>query len=280
VSASVLDEHFARSPFLFHHTLGSDHPLLERDALAVRADSRPPHLVEHHRADLPLVLPTGESDQLAISAGEVVRGLDDNSSWILLLKLEDIPSYRALLEDCLMDVALSASDGGVTERRINMVMASPNAVVPVHFDLHHNLLLQIDGTKEVTIGSFSDPAIEVREVDRHFDGATNNARALPDVVTSFHLEPGEGVYIPPYAMHWVRVGAQTSVAVSLGIKTGGSTRTRLVHVFNAHMRRRGLHPTPAGRSAHRDIAKVAALKQGSRVRRGWQVLSTSLKRTP
>ena len=228
-----------------------------------------------------MVLPSGESDQLSMSAGDVVRGIDDNGCWILLLSLGDIPSYRALLDECLTSVegTLAGREGGLTFRSMNVVLSSPNAVVPVHFDLHHNLLLQIDGAKEVTVGSFSDSKVEVREVDRFFDGGTNNVRALPDVVTSFQLGPGDGVYIPPYAMHWIRVGAHSSVGVSLGIQTARSTRTRLAHVCNAKLRRRGLRPAPAGRSVNRDIAKVVALKQASRMWRTVRPIVTRAKRT-
>ena len=55
--------------------------------------------------------------------------------------------------------------------------------------MHHNFLLQIEGTKEVMIGSFSDPSIGEGEIDRYFDQHNNNSRILPDVVSTFLLGP-------------------------------------------------------------------------------------------
>jgi ribosomal protein L16 Arg81 hydroxylase len=139
-------------------------------------------------------------------------------------------------------------------------------VVPVHFDLHHNFLLQIEGTKEVMVGTFSDRNVEQREVNRYFDKGSNNVRDIPDRVTRFELSPGEGVYIPPYAMHWVRAGDATSIGVSCGLRTVTTDRTRVAHQFNSKLRRRGLHPRAAGASAGRDRAKAAAFTQARRVR--------------
>ena len=280
VSASTLAEAVGRRPFQFRHRLGIDHPLVARNELAARADEWPSTWVEHHLASLPYVLPSGETDQLSSDAGDVVRGIDENGCWVVLWHMEHSSPYRALLDECMapINAVLPEREGGMTRRGMNMLIGSPRAVVPAHFDLHHNLLLQVEGTKEFMIGAFADPVVEARELDRYFDERTNNARALPDIVTTFSLEPGDGVYIPPYAMHWTRGGAEGNVGVSVGFQTGVTDRRCLVHQCNASLRRRGLHPKPAGRSEPRDRAKVIAFTQARRLRQSVQPVLTRVRR--
>ena len=269
IDASALAPALGRRPFAVRHSLDDSHPLLARAAVADRADHWPPGLVEHHEGDLPLVLPSGKTNRLPIGTGDVIRGIDDNGCWVILLSMEHDPAYRALLGDCLAPVGaeVSAREGEMTSQGMNLLIGSPHAVVPVHFDLHHNLLLQIVGTKNVTVGSFRESTIRLREVDRYFDEGVNSVRALPELVTSFDLQPGDGLYIPPYAMHWVQGGPETSIGVSCGFRTAVSERTRLAHQCNSSLRRRGLHPKPPGRSAGRDRVKVMALTQARRIRR-------------
>jgi Cupin superfamily protein len=269
VPAGEFADAFGRSPFRVRHRLDAQHALLTRDALIARAADWPTPWLEHHRADLPFVLPTGETDQLAVNAGEVVRDIDSNGCWVVLWDLEHSPSYSQFLDECLegVDTMVGDREGGLTSRGLNVLVASPGAVVPAHFDLNHNFLLQIEGTKDVMIGSFSDPSIGEREIDRYFDEHNNNARILPDVVSTFRLAPGDGLYIPPYAFHWVRGGSDASIGISCGFRTRLTEQTNLVHICNAKLRRIGLHPAAPGRSAHRDRAKIATLTWARRVRR-------------
>ncbi len=258
-----------RSPLLVRHRLDAQHPLLTREALTARAADWPTAWLEHHQADLPFVLPSGNTDQLPLDAGAVVRDIDSNGCWVVLLTLERSPRYSAFLDECLerVDALVGAREGGMTSTGLNLLIASPRAVVPAHFDMHHNFLLQIEGTKEVMIGSYSDPTVGVREIDRYFDEHNNNARCLPDVVSTFHLGPGEGLYIPPFAFHWVRGGPEASVTMSCGFRTRLTEQTNAVHVCNARLRRAGFHPSAPGRSMYRDRAKLAAYGWAKRARR-------------
>ena len=269
VPAGEFVDAFGHSPFRVRHSLNLNHPLLTRDALIARAADWPTPWLEHHRAELPFVLPSGKTDQLAVSAGEVVRDIDSNGCWMVLWQLEHSPRYSAFLDECLegVDGLVGAREGGITSRGLNVLVASPDAVVPAHFDMHHNFLLQIEGTKDVMIGSFSDPSIGEREIDRYFDQHNNNLRLLPDVVSTFPLAPGDGLYIPPFAFHWIRGGPETSISISCGFRTRSTEQANLVHVCNARLRRVGLHPAPPGRSAYRDRAKAAAFTWARRARR-------------
>ena len=165
----------------------------------------------------------------------------------------------------------------MTDRGLNVLASSPDGMVPAHFDMHHNFLLQIDGTKDVMIGSFSDPDVNERAIDRFYDEGNNNARALPDLAASFRLEPGDGVYIPPFAFHWIHGGPRTSITISCGFRTRATEQANVVHECNARLRRFGLHPDPPGASMYRDRAKAELLTWARRARRATAPASAKVR---
>jgi hypothetical protein len=248
--------------------------------LIARAADWPSRLSRHRSGNVPLVMPTMSADQLDADAADVMRDIDHNSCWLVLWELERSPRYSDLLDECLdpVDALVGTREGGMTDRGMNVLASSPDAVVPAHFDMHHNFLLQVDGTKEVTVGSFGDPRVNEGAIDRFYDEGNNNARTLPDVATTFTLAPGDGVYIPPFAFHWVRGGPETSISLSCGFRTHATEQTNVVHECNARLRRLGLHPRPPGTSEHRDRAKVELLAWSRRVRRAGAPVVTKVRK--
>jgi len=279
VPTIVLDDDLGAAPFAVRHHVGRSHPLLTRDALIARAGDWPSKLSRHRSGDVPFVMPAPSADRLAADAVDVLRDIDHNSCWLVLWELERSPRYSAFLDQCLdpVDALVGTREGGMTDRGLNVLASSPGAVVPAHFDMHHNFLLQIDGTKEVTVGSFSDPHVNERAIDRFYDEGNNNAPALPDVASTFRLGPGDGVYIPPFAFHWVRGGPETSVSISCGFRTRETEQANLVYECNARLRRLGLHPRPPGTSAYRDRAKVELLGWARRTRRAGDSVLTKVR---
>jgi len=255
-----------RSPVRFRHRLAA-HPLLTVAALATVADTWREGWFEHHRADdLPLLLPSGEAEQLEAGTGDVVRAIETNRCWVVLWFLENVDAYRTLLDECLDQVAamIGAREGTMGRRGVNALVSCPRAVVPAHFDLHHNFLLQVEGAKDVTVGFFADPDVAEDEIRDQFEGGNNNARRLPEHATTFHLAPGDGLYIPPYGFHWVQGGPDHSVSLSCGFRTARSERTELAYICNARLRRLGLSPKPPMRSELRDTAKAALVRSKHR----------------
>ena len=279
VSASALLEDLGSAPFAVRHHVGPRHPLLTREALIARADDWPSRLSRHRRGNVSVVMPTMSADRLAADAAEVMRDIDHNSCWLVLWELERSTRYSEFLDECLdpVDALVGTREGGMTDRGLNVLASSPGAVVPAHFDMHHNFLLQIDGTKEVTIGSFSDPHVNERAIDRFYDEGNNNAPTLPDVASTFRLGPGDGVYIPPFGFHWVRGGPETSISLSCGFRTRATEQANLVHECNARLRRLGLHPHPPGTSVYRDRAKVELLAWARRTRRASEPVVTKVR---
>jgi len=248
---------FARRPCAVDHHL-VDHPLLTLDAIAELADALPETAVERHRADLPLVMPGG-APSLGGRPSDTVRGIATNDCWMVLWNIEQAPAWHRLLDECLDEVAehVGRRDGGMMQREGFLFLSAPGAVTPAHFDPEHNLLLQIRGTKEMNVGRFGDPADQQRELDRYHDGGHRNLSAVPADAETFVLSPGRGVYVHPFAPHWVQNGDAVSISLSITFRTRRSEAAERAHGLNARLRRLGLHPRPAGQDPRLDRAKAA-----------------------
>ena len=187
--------------------------------------------------------------------------------------MEHLDGYGAVLDDVVDAVRplLAPGEGRIEHSNANLLVGSPGAVVPVHFDRHHNFLVQVSGTKRVSVADHDDPVID-REIEHCFD-ADENPRVLPLHAETFELAPGDGIYLPPYAFHWVEGGTDVSVAVSCEVRTTTSIRTQLAHECNARLRRLRLHPRAPGRSEQVDRAKAAAMRAWWQARRRVQALA-------
>jgi hypothetical protein len=258
---------FGQRPFSVRHALVR-HPLLSLDAIAQLADEMRPEAVERHRADLPVLSP-GAAPELEGPASATVRDIETNGCWMVLWNIEQVADYRALLDACLDEVEryVGNTHGGMRGRKAYLFLSAPDAVTPTHFDPEHNLLLQIKGIKDMNVGRFADPADQQRELDRYHSGGHRNLQRMPTEFTLFRMHPGEGVYVWPFAPHWVKNGAEASVSLSITFRTRASRRIERVHRFNARMRRLHLSPRPAGESRLADEAKATLMEAAGRLRR-------------
>jgi hypothetical protein len=258
---------FARRAFPVSHHL-VDHPLLTLEAIAELADALPPLAIERHSAEQPLLVPGG-APELTGRPSDTVRDIETSGAWMVLWNIEQSPPYRDLLNRCLDEVEsfVSNEHGGMARREAFLFLSAPNALTPAHFDPEHNLLLQIRGHKQMNVGRFPDRASELRELDRYHDGGHRNIEQLPAEAAAFEMDPGDGVYVYPFAPHWVRNGPRGSISLSITFRTAASERHERVHRFNARMRRLGLSPRPAGSTRVIDQAKAMTMGAAGRLRR-------------
>jgi hypothetical protein len=248
----------------------ADHPAFGLDALASTAETLPAAWIRGMPADAPVLRPEGyHADAVDLPAERLVRELGTNGCAVRLYHLEHVAPYRDVVAAALdeAEAAIATVEGGFTIRNGSAFLGGPGAVTPVHPDRHHNLLLQVCGTKDVGVGWFRDPLENQRQTERTFAQFGEGPSAMPDDMEVHQLGPGDGLYIPPYAFHWVRVTGDTpSVALSCAWSTRRSERDALVHAFNLRLRERTpLRPRPPRDSAARDRAKAAVM--GARFRR-------------
>lgn len=259
------------SPFGVRHQL-CHHPLLSVDAIAecaleLQAVARKAGRlsrdkpVEHHLGNLPPVMPGGRPPRIkGVDVAEMIRTLEANRCWVVLWNIEAIPRYAELLDACVTDARQVATPGRREVLREGFIFISaPDTVTPVHIDPEHNVLLQVSGEKTTTVGRLTDHTLWHREIERVLLGGDRHLPIPAEEEQPFHLTPGLGVYVPPFAPHWVRNGSTTCISLSVTWRTEEAYRAELVHTANGRLRCLGLHPAPPGTSRLRDEAKIAAL---------------------
>ena len=268
IDDAVFAEAFGAGPIAVAHNLG-EHPLLSLEALAGLAERLPAEQVEHNVGAVPEIVEDAEAVQRsALTPAEIVRTIDSNGEWMVLKLIETDPDYKRLLDETLDEVAghLPASGGPMLQREGFVFLSAPSSVTPSHTDPEHNILLQVRGRKEMTVGEFPDAETRQRELEDHATGGHRNVEWLPVNPQLFDLHPGEAVYVPPHAPHWVRNGEVASVSLSITFRTPGTDRAARVSAMNARLRRIGLSPKPPGDRPAIDAVKAGASRALGKLR--------------
>jgi hypothetical protein len=267
IDASALASNFAENPFAVSHHLAA-HDLLSVEAVAELADQLPPASIEHNRGDVPSVNADGEVAVVDDTPGGVARNIDTNGCWMVLKNIEQTPAYHQLLDDLLDEVnpLVEGREGGMNLREGYIFLSAANSTTPAHTDHEHNFLLQVRGSKQMNIGRFADPKVEQLQVEKMFAGHRNMDR-LPDDPTAYELTPGDGVYVPPNAPHWVNNGPEVSVSLSITFRTPVTERGAVVHSMNRRLRKLKLSPRPPGERVATDKAKFAVHRTLKSLRR-------------
>ena len=258
------DDAFPRQAVGFSHELQLD-DRLTLASVADLADRLPRRSVIADTAAQPLLVPQGGPPRGALErVGDVIRDLDNANAWLTLLNVESDPGMADLMNTQLgtLESGMIATQGkrGKMHKRVAFIfVSSPNSVTPVHFDIEHSLLMQVSGSKTVSIGRWQDGAARRHEIDRYWDGSHGRIETLPPEAATFNMTPGKAVYIPPGTPHWVHNGPAISLSVTLTYFTAATVRENRIEDFNSHLRRRHMKPREPGHSAAVDTAKLCAM---------------------
>jgi mannose-6-phosphate isomerase-like protein (cupin superfamily) len=258
------DDAFPGRSLEFIHDLHLD-DRLTLAAVADLADRLPRRSVIADTAAQPLLVPQGGPPRGALERpGDVIRDLHNANAWLTLLNVEDDPGMAEIMNTQLdqLESGMTAKQGKRVKMRKRVAfvfVSSPNSVTPVHFDIEHSLLMQVSGSKTVSVGRFESDATRRHEFDRYWDGAHGRIETLQPEEAAYTMTPGRAVYIPPGTPHWVHNGPDISLSVTLTYFTAATVRENRVENFNAVLRRRHMNPREPGHSATIDKAKVCAL---------------------
>jgi len=255
--------HFNRKPFLFRHHV-SDHPLFKLTRLAELARTLPPSIVEYNAGKIPVSLPDWQNTPYTgLSAEETVRRIEECGSWLVLKRAEAAPDCLRLLNDFLDEIEPFSEEvePGMCEREGAVFVTSPGSVTPYHMDHEINFLLQIRGSKTVSVFSASDrEVLSELELEKHFSGpAIHRNMAFYERyqkrATVFELKAGYGLHIPTTDPHWIKNGDAVSISFSAAFKTRASLHRGAVYRLNGQLRKVGLRPAPYGSGDLRDAMK-------------------------
>jgi hypothetical protein len=263
---------YPERPGIVAHTL-ADHPLFTLDALATLAEQLDPVHVEYNRGDLPTGIGAAAAPGNGLSIAETVRGIETNGSWMVLKFVETIPAYRALLHETLaaLSPVIEQRTGPMHQLEGFIFLSSPGSMTPLHFDPEHNILLQLRGTKKMTVFPVDDaevapnPAHEAFQLGR----ASRNLEWQDEFAprgTAFDLAPGQGMHVPVMAPHFVRNGPGVSISFSVTWRSAWSYRAADAHAFNAVLRRLGFAPARPRRFPAQNRVKATAWRTLRRLR--------------
>jgi len=239
------------------------HPLLELDALAALGEALPPHSVEYNRGDLPIGV-DGKPEGNGLTIGETIRGIARTASWAVLKNVEQDPAYAALLAALLgeLEEVIVPKTGRMLKTQGFIFVSSPNAVTPYHFDPEHNILMQLTGSKAMTVFPAGDATCAPDPVHETYHTGGGRELSWRDELAehgiTFRLDPGDAIYVPVMAPHHVRNGPEPSISLSITWRSEWSFAEADARAFNKLLRRWGYDPAPPGRWPARNRGKSIA----------------------
>lgn len=259
------EHEFNVKPFLVRHGL-ADHPAFTFERLLELARRLPPEMVEYNAGDLPLTQDPTLTPRTGLSIDETIRRIHEARSWMVLKRVEADAEYQRILDDCLEHVMPLAP--AMRRRQAFVFISSPGSVTPYHIDHEYNFLLQIRGTKHMSI--FDRSVLEEETLERFYRGEHRNLvfdEKRAGQGQTFDLTPGHGVHVPVNAPHYVKNGPEASVSFSITFRTPQGDRRSSVYRVNDRMRSLGIKPRPVGHAPLVDRAKHLGYALYKRVQR-------------
>lgn len=261
---------YPETPHVLHHRLAS-HELLTLDALAALAGKLPEASIEYNRGNLPIGV-DGKPGSNGLSIGDTIRHIATTDSWAVLKNVEQVPEYQALLLGLLGELRseIEAKTGAMLRPQGFVFISSPEAVTPYHFDPEHNILLQLVGNKVMTQFPAGDPKYAPDRIhETYHSGGARELTWHADLAQGgreFALGPGEAVFVPVMAPHFVRNGHESSISLSITWRSDWSFAEADARGFNRLLRRVGLSPAAPGRWPATNHSKAYAYRALRRLR--------------
>ncbi len=271
IDSAAFADAFAKRSITVHHEL-AEHPLFTMEAIAELADRLPPESVRREQGNLPLA--NSGFGYVEVGQGppsESILDVERTGHRITLRDIQQAPEYAELINECLDEVEGLVSDreGGMTRRAGYLFISCPASTTPMHFDVEHSFLLQVKGTKHVSVASFdNDPIARHRELDRYIDGEECDFATMQANAVTTRMGPGVGVYLPSYVPHWVETEAGVSLSFSIPFFTAYTERAEGVSRINRRLRRLHLSPKPLGTSEPIDKTKAVVFRSLQKLRGG------------
>lgn len=254
---------FNTRAFSIGHTL-DEQELFSLPRLAELAAEMPASSVEYNAGNVPVDLDPTATPGNGLSPDETVRRIEECQSWLVLKNVEQVATYREMLENCLAEIREFSESltPGMHMPEAFIFVSSPNSITPFHIDPEHNFLLQIRGRKTMHVfDPHDDTVLAPQDLERFFSGAHRNLRfneAWQSRASQFELKSGDGVHVPVAAPHWVQNGDEVSISFSVTFRSRVSKRNADVWQMNHKLRRIGFNPRPAGASVIGDLIKQTA----------------------
>jgi hypothetical protein len=251
----------------------ANHPLIALDKLVDLSMALPADSVEHNQGNLPIGIDPKDIPAAALSAADTIRSIEENGSWMVLKRVEQHPDYAQLLHETLAELEhiVGPRTGAMLGLEGFIFISSPGSVTPFHFDPEHNILLQMRGTKKMTVFAAGEDQFAPAELHERFHLGAHH-RNLPwndDFANrgqAITLVTGEAIHVPVKAPHWVQNGPEVSVSLSITWRSEWSYAEADARAFNAVLRKTGITPRNPAPYPSRNLGKSIAYRALRRVR--------------
>ncbi len=249
---ALFADNYPETPHRLTHQLRA-HELLTLEAIATLGETLPPESVEYNPGDLPVGIDADEVPDNGLSIGETIRTIDVCQSWAVLKNIEQMPAYEALLMALLGEIKpmIETRTGRMLRPQGFIFVSSPGSMTPYHFDPEHNILLQLRGTKTMTQFPAGDARFAPSTSHEAYHSGHQRNLAWRDAFlesgTATDLAPGQAVFVPVMAPHFVRNGPEPSISLSITWRSDWSFAEADAHGFNRLLRGAGLNPRAPGR---------------------------------
>jgi hypothetical protein len=251
------------------HSL-SGHPLFEPAVLALLAERMDPALVECRAAQNRNGEGFAMAEPTAGSAAETIRQIDTAGRWIMLRNAETLPEFAELLAMLMGEIGpvVRSHTGEPLVPHAFVFVSSPGTLTPFHFDPEFNILFQIAGTKRFATCPASAPWLDAEAQEKFHTSGDNLLpwQLLLGQSASIHeLAPGDAVFVPYKAPHWVEAGAEPSISLSLTWRSAASLAQDDVWRLRSWLQRRGVDAAPPPPLPHDPWLRAKAMRMLDRL---------------
>jgi Cupin-like domain len=196
-----------------------------------------------------------------LSVEETIAQIESCNAWMQLRDVARDPEYRALLGQLIEEFRARSEPvaPGLSAPRADIFISSPGATTPFHLDEEHNFLLQIRGTKKMSIADGARSEVLDRASLRSFflgnGELARYSEHLEKHSEHVDLSPGDGVHIPSCHPHWVQNGPNVSISFGIVWFSDVTARRRHLYRVNEWLIRAGFNPSAPGERPLSDALK-------------------------
>ena len=210
------DQSFPLQPAVLGHNL-ANHPLLSLEMLALAAGRMKPEHVECRSSA------TANGHEFAHAGtdrvADTIRNIGEAGRWVMLRFAEQLPEFADLLSQLLAEIEpVVGRFGRPLNPQAFIFISSPGTLTPFHFDPEFNILFQIAGQKRFATYPVVAPWLDnAKQALFHRDGDNLLSwdPAYAEAATVHTLNPGDALFVPYKASHWVEVAEEPSISLSL-----------------------------------------------------------------
>ncbi len=253
-------EKLHNKPFSVRHKLAGNKlflmPRLAELACSLSADK-----VEYSSGNAKINQSPADVDMLTMTQEEVILGIEHNSAWMVLKRVESDPDFLKLIQKFIDDLAVEC---GIERDQFCdlqgfVFISSSNAITPFHLDAEENVLLQITGEKFFHVFDNTDRLL-VSEIDMEISPSNHRnlyyEESFEKRAEVFTLLAGDGLHVPYMTPHWVETADTYCISIAMTWKTPEVLRANKIRLMNGTLRRYGLAQLQPGASPLQDSIKV------------------------